>query len=110
MSDGVEIGHAALAKIKIRKHSMKAINACLLLLAMLGGLVGLAYLLFDPLVKHVILSKLVLRNSSDFAEIWEEPPITPHLKVYFFNLTNAERFFSGDEAPIVREVGPYTYK
>ena len=80
------------------------------MLAILGGLVGVSYLAFDPVVKHIILNKLVLRNSSDFAEIWERPPITPHLKVYFFNLTNAEKFFNGTERPIVREVGPYTYQ
>lgn len=81
-----------------------------MLMAFLFALVGFSYLAFDPIVKHVILSKLVLRNTSDFAEIWERPPITPHLKVYFFNLTNAEQFFNGTERPIVREVGPYTYQ
>ena len=53
----------------------------MLFCSILGGLVGLGYLLFDPIVKHIVLNKLILRNSSDFAEIWENPPITPHLKV-----------------------------
>ncbi len=48
---------------------------------MLLGLVGLSYLFFDPLVKHIVLKRLVLRNHSEFAEIWSNPPITPHLKV-----------------------------
>ena len=41
----------------------------------------MGYLLFDPIVKHIILKKLVLTDSSDFAQLWKEPPITPHLKV-----------------------------
>ncbi len=82
----------------------------LLFCAILGGVVGLAYLVFDPVIKHVILSKLVLRNNSDFAELWSEPPITPHIKVYFFNLTNAEEFFAGNEKPKLKEVGPYVYQ
>ena len=31
-------------------------------------------------------------------------------QVYFFNLTNAEKFFGGEEKPILEEVGPYVYQ
>ena len=48
------------------------------------ALIGLSYLLFDPIVKYVILGRLVLRNESDFAELWKKPPITPHFKVNLF--------------------------
>ena len=53
----------------------------LLFLSILGGLVGMVYLLFDPIVKHVILKNLILTNDTQFAEIWKNPPIAPHLKV-----------------------------
>jgi hypothetical protein len=49
------------------------------------ALIGLSYLLFDPIVKYVILGRLVLRNESDFAELWKKPPITPHFKVNSFS-------------------------
>merc|ERR1719320_438633 len=88
---------------------MKAINCSLLILLCLTGFIGAVYLLFDPIIKHVILKRLVLRNDTEFAEIWAEPPIPPHLKLYFFNLTNAEKFFEGAEGPKVAEVGPYVY-
>ena len=33
------------------------------------------------------------------------------LQVYFYNFTNAEKFFSGEEEkPYLQEVGPYTYR
>ena len=106
----------------------------------------MAYLLLDPIIKHVVLTKLVLRDNSDFADLWSTPPVTPHIKasresscsrqnslighgnpiwerkeknppnfetpfqVYFFNLTNAEKFFEGEEKPILKEVGPYVYQ
>ena len=82
----------------------------LLILLCLASLIGAIYLMFDPIVQHIVLNRLVLRNHSDFAQIWENPPITPHLKVYFFNLTNAEKFFEGLEPPQVQEVGPYVYQ
>lgn len=91
------------------KHSMKSITVCLLLCSVLGGLMGLCYLLFDPVVKHVILNKLILTNNSEIADFWQAPPITPHLKIYFFNLTNAAQVFEGSEIPKLVEVGPYTY-
>jgi hypothetical protein len=30
--------------------------------------------------------------------------------VYFFNLTNPEEFFAGEQKPSLKEVGPYTYQ
>jgi hypothetical protein len=41
--------------------------------------------------------------------MWQDPPIQPHLKVYFFNLTNAKEVFEGVSKPRLIEVGPYTY-
>ena len=41
--------------------------------------------------------------------MWENPPIEPHLKVFFFNITNAEAVFNGKEKPKLQEIGPYTY-
>jgi len=92
-----------------RIHSMKSMYCSLSVCSILVALIGLSYLLFDPIVKYVILGRLVLRNESDFAELWKKPPITPHFKVYFFNLTNAEEFFKGNAIPHLEEVGPYTY-
>jgi hypothetical protein len=91
-------------------HSMKAMYCSLAMCSILWAILGLSYLLFDPIVKHLVLKRLVLRNDSDFAEIWRNPPIKPHFKVYFFNLTNPEEFFQGKADPHVTEVGPYTYQ
>lgn len=100
---------AASKQASTARHSMKTINCSLLFCAILSALIGLGYILFDPIVKHIVLRRLVLRDNSEFAQIWENPPITPHLKVYFFNLTNPKEFFAGTAKPVVEEVGPYTY-
>jgi len=91
------------------KNIMRAINCSLLILLCLTAFVGSIYLLFDPIIQRVILNRLVLRNDTEFAAIWANPPITPHLKLYFFNLTNPEQFFAGEQGPVVKEVGPYVY-
>ncbi|ETE63382.1 Nucleoporin p54, partial [Ophiophagus hannah] len=51
----------------------------------------------------------ILRNNSETFEFWEHPPIPLLLQVYFFNLTNPLEVLQG-ENPIVKEVGPYTYR
>lgn len=90
-------------------HSMKSMYCSLSVCSILMALMGISYLLFDPIVKYVILNRLVLRNDTDFAELWRNPPITPHFKVYFFNLTNPEEFFNGNAKPHLEEIGPFTY-
>ena len=81
-----------------KRHSMRIINlgetlkyiyrtftkstfSALLVLCILSGLMGVAYLGFDPLVRSIVLKRLVLSNTSDTFHIWEDPPISPHLKV-----------------------------
>lgn len=93
-----------------KRRSMKRINLCLLCLCLMSGIVGLSYLLFDPVVRSIVLSKLTLSRTSETFYIWEDPPISPHLKVYFWNFTNPEAFFAGREKPELKEVGPYTYR
>jgi len=93
-----------------RRQSMRIINLVLCVLCIFSGILGVAYLGFDPLVRSLVLKKLVLSNSSETFHIWEDPGISPHFKVYFFNLTNPEAVFEGTEKPKLVEVGPYTFR
>lgn len=93
-----------------RRHSLKIIKLALLVSCIFSGLFGLFYLAFDPLVRSLILKKLVLSAKSETFFLWEAPPISPHLKVYMFNLTNPEAVFSGKAKPHLVEIGPYTYR
>jgi len=95
---------------KPNNNNIKHIKIGLLVMCVLSGVVGLSYLFFDPVVRSIILSKLTLSRTSDTFYIWEDPPISPHLKVYFWNFTNPEAFFLGLERPKLVEVGPYTYR
>ena len=92
----------------------------LCVLCIFSGILGVAYLGFDPLVRSLVLQRLVLSNNSEAWHIWEDPPVSPHLKVkcskmeirkvnnvlqvYFFNLTNPEAVFEGREKPKLDEV------
>jgi hypothetical protein len=47
--------------------------------------------------------------------MWRKPPVNPVLKVYVYNVTNADEFLSvvgpGEtrEKPLLDELGPYVY-
>jgi len=89
---------------------MKKINLWLLILCVLSGISGITYLVFDPVVRSIVLRKLTMSRNSETFELWEDPPISPHFKVYFWNLTNPVDFFDGKSLPKLNEIGPYTYR
>lgn len=42
---------------------------------------------------------------------WQNPPVTPIVKVHVFNYSNFDRYMIGDDEKIkVVELGPYTYR
>ena len=75
----------------------------------LSAIMGLGYVAFDPMVRTIILKNLVMSNTSENFQLWEDPPIDPYFKVFFFNLTNPDDVFNGVSKPKLLEVGPYTY-
>ena len=89
---------------------MQTINIALLVLCILSGLTGMAYLGFNSLAKWFILKRLVISNTSHTFESWKSPPVSPHLKVFFFNISNPVQVFDGLEKPHLIEMGPYTYR
>lgn len=73
----------------------------------IGGF--LALYMFTPLVNSIIESKVTLQPGSEVTEAWIKPPLSPFLKIYYFNVTNAEEYLSGGKLK-VEEIGPYVYE
>ncbi|KAK9297159.1 hypothetical protein QLX08_009032 [Tetragonisca angustula] len=71
----------------------------------------LSYLIYlvDP-VKLVLNYKLQMVPDSMLFELWKKPPIDVYIKVYIFNITNAEEFLEGGVKLKVEEIGPYVYQ
>jgi scavenger receptor class B, member 1 len=52
-----------------------------------------------------------MRPGSFLFYVWEKPPLEVIMKLYLFNITNAEEFMSGvDKKLKVQEIGPYVYQ
>ncbi|KAG5876516.1 hypothetical protein JTB14_015442 [Gonioctena quinquepunctata] len=64
---------------------------------------------FSSWVNLVIDHELTLRNGSQTFGWWSKPPVVPMIKVYIYNVTNAEEFLNNGSKPVVDELGPYVY-
>ncbi|XP_073978574.1 lysosome membrane protein 2-like isoform X2 [Rhodnius prolixus] len=63
----------------------------------------------DPiqLAKDIMLN---MKEGSYIYSMWKTPPIKLYIKIFMFNITNADRFIKGLDAKLkVEEIGPYTY-
>jgi len=66
---------------------------------------------FDGFVNKAINEGMAVFNGSEMWDKFMHPPkdLNPYLQVYFFNVSNKEEFLRG-EKPVVKEVGPYSYR
>lgn len=82
---------------------MIAFALCLLLL---GVLVTLGFM---SLVKFIIDSRVALKQGGESFGWWSKPPVEPVMKIYVYNVTNADEFLNNGSKPILDELGPYVY-
>ncbi|EDW76211.2 uncharacterized protein Dwil_GK14781 [Drosophila willistoni] len=54
--------------------------------------------------------KLIMAEKGEIFDLWATPPVDLYIKIYLFNITNAEAFLAGREKLNVEQVGPYVYK
>ncbi|XP_049535280.1 scavenger receptor class B member 1 [Anopheles darlingi] len=55
--------------------------------------------------------KLKFEEGSEIFNLWRTPPVDLYIKIYLFNVTNAEDFMAGRADKMqVEEVGPYVYR
>lgn len=52
----------------------------------------------------------MLNKGSLSFKLWQNPPYEIYLKIYIFNVTNADAFIAGREKLKFEEIGPYTYQ
>ncbi|GLG93833.1 uncharacterized protein GBIM_01172 [Gryllus bimaculatus] len=77
-----------------------------LVLVAIGAIV---FVFFFHWVDLVIDHELPLSESSMTFQWWRKPPVNPVMRVYVYNVTNADEFLNNGSKPIVEELGPYVY-
>ncbi|XP_063314766.1 lysosome membrane protein 2 [Pelobates fuscus] len=81
-------------------------------LSLLLLIVSIALLIahtFMGIVEEKIKQATVLKNGTEVYEDWVNPPPPIYMQFYFYNVSNPLEVLSG-EAPVLQEVGPYTYR
>jgi scavenger receptor class B protein 1 len=70
---------------------------------------GILAALFPWLVNIVINKEIALQEGGRTYHWWKNPPVTPQMHVYIYNVTNADEFLNNGEKPTLQELGPYIY-
>ncbi|XP_043595440.1 scavenger receptor class B member 1-like isoform X2 [Bombus pyrosoma] len=61
-------------------------------------------------MKLILNQELQMTPNSLIFELWRKPIVDVYIKIYIFNITNAEEFLEGGVKLKVEEVGPYVYQ
>lgn len=56
-----------------------------------------------------LLQQIVLQPGSQTYGWWAKPPVEPVIRIYVYNMTNADEFLNNGSKPILDELGPYVY-
>ncbi|XP_048003958.1 scavenger receptor class B member 1-like isoform X1 [Leguminivora glycinivorella] len=96
-----------------RKGQLTRQPKCLFLLLMLGffALGAGCFILIAHPYDFLFKQKVVLQEGGEIFEMWKKPEVDLYVRIFLFNVTNAEDYMAGRaEKIIVKEVGPYVYK
>nr|AQM58153.1 croquemort isoform 1 [Penaeus vannamei] len=94
-----------------RCGGMSGCRVAAVVVAVLVACLGVAMLAggYNAIFNAALKSQLEIREGSRSYEIWRKTPFPLILKVYLFNITNAEAFEKGAK-PDVQECGPYVWR
>ncbi|XP_039148988.1 scavenger receptor class B member 1 isoform X2 [Drosophila simulans] len=83
----------------------------LFILLVIGFLAIITATLIKVLEPYDLIFKwLIMTEGGEIFNLWAQPPVDLYIKIYLFNITNANAFLAGREQLRVEQVGPYVYK
>merc|ERR1719318_2320313 len=65
---------------------------------------------YNKFYQFIMKQQLALDENSYSYDMWEETPIDMYMKVYYFDCVNAEEVMATNAKPLLKQVGPYTFK
>lgn len=64
---------------------------------------------FTTLVRAVINHQVALKKGGQSFGWWSKPPVEPIIRIYVYNVTNADEFLNNGTKPVLDELGPFVY-
>ncbi|XP_034080005.1 lysosome membrane protein 2-like isoform X1 [Gymnodraco acuticeps] len=65
---------------------------------------------FRTFMHNRLKKEIVLVEGSRVFESWKSPPPPVYMEYFFFNVTNVNEFLERGAKPVVKQIGPYTYR
>ncbi|XP_033978750.1 lysosome membrane protein 2-like isoform X2 [Trematomus bernacchii] len=65
---------------------------------------------FRTFMHNRLKKEIVLVEGSRVFESWKSPPPPVYMEYFFFNMTNVNEFLVSGAKPVVKQIGPYTYR
>lgn len=65
---------------------------------------------FRAIMHNRLKKEIVLVEGSRVFESWKTPPPPVYMEFFFFNVTNVDEFLTNEAKPVVKQIGPYTYR
>ncbi|XP_063745278.1 lysosome membrane protein 2-like isoform X2 [Eleginops maclovinus] len=65
---------------------------------------------FRTFMHNRLKKEIVLVEGSRVFESWKTPPPPVYMEYFFFNVTNVNEFVEKGAKPVVKQIGPYTYR
>lgn len=96
---------AKLTRSFLRKWWFVIVVALALLV---GGVI--VVFCFTAIVNFIIDKQIALTEGSQTFDMWRKPPVHPVMKVYIYNVTNADEFLNENATVKLQELGPYVYE
>ncbi|RUS80598.1 hypothetical protein EGW08_011653 [Elysia chlorotica] len=89
---------------------------CLIILTVLGivGMVlaivgGIMFPVVDHYIKEQVKQRVVISNTSETYEIWQDIPVPVYMQFYIFDIGNPDEVKKG-KTPFLEQIGPFTYR
>lgn len=87
-------------------------SICMTLTGITLIVIGLLFYLFlmHNLINDEIAKRIAITDGSESYEKWRQLPMPIYYRYYFFNITNAAEIERSGAKPLVKEIGPFTYR
>ncbi|KAH9515608.1 Scavenger receptor class B member 1 [Bulinus truncatus] len=94
---------------QLKAMSKKKIIIIIIIGILLAAIGGALFPLIDYFIQEEIKKKVVISNTSETYDIWQDVPVPVYMQFYIFNVDNPLEIKSG-EKPALKQLGPYTYR
>ncbi|GFO25384.1 scavenger receptor class b, member 2 [Plakobranchus ocellatus] len=96
---------------KKRTYKRWGISMILMLIVglIMAAIGGAMFPVVDHIIREQVKERVIISNTSETYEIWQDVPVPVYMQFYMFNIGNPEEVIEG-KTPYLEQIGPFTYR